>query len=135
MFKAPQQPTGGAEVETHLACSYAVVNLSTRLVAPGLHIDKCIGGAPSRPKVIGFDLTRVGFTIWDSGPGVDPRFEDSLFEMFVTSKPKQDGQGLGLFIIRQLLLNDGCDVVLTKDRNADGRRYKFAVNLSPYLKE
>jgi nitrogen fixation/metabolism regulation signal transduction histidine kinase len=55
--------------------------------------------------------------------------------MFVTAKPKQDGQGLGLFIIRQLLLNDGCDVELTKARNADGRRYKFAVNLSPYLKE
>jgi signal transduction histidine kinase len=92
-------------------------------------------GEQSRPKVIGFDLTRVGFTVWDSGPGVDPRFEDSLFEMFVTAKPKQDGQGLGLFIIRQLLLNDGCDVELTKARNADGRRYKFAVNLSPYLKE
>ena len=88
-----------------------------------------------RPKIIGFDLTRQGFTVWDSGPGVDPRFEDSLFEMFVTAKPKQDGQGLGLFIIRQLLMNDGCDVVLTKDRNADGRRYKFAVNLTPYLKE
>ncbi len=92
-------------------------------------------GEQSRPKIIGFDLTRVGFTIWDSGPGVDPRYEDSLFEMFVTAKPKQDGQGLGLFIIRQLLVNDGCDVVLAKDRNADGRRYKFAVNLSPYLKE
>jgi len=92
-------------------------------------------GEQHRRKVIGFDLTRRGFTIWDSGPGVDPRFEDSLFEMFVTAKPKQDGQGLGLFILRQLLANDGCDVVLLNDINADGRRYKFAVDLTPYLKE
>lgn len=91
-------------------------------------------GEQNRAKVIGFDLTRNGFISWDSGPGVDPKFEESLFEMFVTAKPKQDGQGLGLFIISQLLKNQGCDVALLSDRNAEGRRYKFAVNLNPLLK-
>lgn len=91
-------------------------------------------GDQIRAKIIGFDLTRDGFVIWDSGPGVDPRFEDSLFEMFVTAKPSQDGQGLGLFIIQQLLKNQGCDITLLSERNAEGRRYKFAVNLSPLLK-
>jgi hypothetical protein len=41
---------------------------------------------------------------------------------------------LGLFIIKQLLQIDGCDVVLLNDRNEDGRRYKFAVNLGPLVK-
>jgi signal transduction histidine kinase len=91
-------------------------------------------GEQARPKIVGFDLTRRGFNVWDSGPGVDPRFEDSLFEIFVTAKPKQDGQGLGLFIIQQLLQNEGCDITLLDERNADGRRYKFAVDLSPLLK-
>lgn len=91
-------------------------------------------GEQSRAKVISFQLTRSGFVTWDSGPGVDPKFEESLFEMFVTAKPNQDGQGLGLFIISQLLKNQGCDVTLLDDRNAEGRRYKFSVNLSSLLK-
>ncbi len=91
-------------------------------------------GEQTRPKVIGFDLTRRGFNVWDSGPGVDPRFEKSLFEIFVTAKPNQDGQGLGLFIIQQLLQNEGCDITLLDERNADGRLYKFAVDLTPLVK-
>lgn len=86
------------------------------------------------PKIIGFEFTTEGFNIWDSGPGVDPRFEDSLFEMFVSAKPNQDGQGLGLFIIRQLLQNQGCDIVLLNERNSEQRRFKFAVNLKSLLK-
>jgi signal transduction histidine kinase len=91
-------------------------------------------GEQVRPKILGFDLTRRGFNVWDSGPGVDPRFESSLFEIFVTGKPNQDGQGLGLFIIQQLLQNEGCDVTLLNDRNADGRLYKFSVDLTPLVK-
>jgi signal transduction histidine kinase len=92
------------------------------------------GGEQSRPKIIGFDLTRRGFNVWDSGPGVDPRFEKSIFDIFVSAKPNQDGQGLGLFIIQQLLQNEGCDVALLDERNADGRLYKFAVDLAPLVK-
>jgi len=86
------------------------------------------------PKQINIRLTESGFTVSDSGHGVDPRYEEILFEMFVTAKPDRDGQGLGLFIIKQLLLIDGCDVLLLNDRNEHGRRYKFAVNLAPLVK-
>jgi signal transduction histidine kinase len=87
------------------------------------------------PKQIEIELTKIGVTVSDTGPGVDPRYEESLFEIFVTGKPDRDpGQGLGLFIVRELLHIDGCDVVLLNDRNADGRRYKFAVNLLPLAK-
>ncbi len=81
------------------------------------------------------DLVRDGFVVSDSGPGVDPRYEESLFEIFVTAKPERDeGQGLGLFIARQLLQIDGCDITLLSDRNRMGRRYRFAVNLRPLIK-
>lgn len=92
-------------------------------------------GENLRAKQIKIDLTRDGFVVSDTGPGVDPRYEESLFEIFVTAKPDRDaGQGLGLFIVRQLLQIDGCDVSLLKDRNEDGRRYKFAINLRPLIK-
>ena len=88
-----------------------------------------------RPKKIDIRLTENGFVLSDSGPGVDPRYEESLFDMFVTAKPSRDGgQGLGLFIIRQLLKIDNCDVTLLSDRNEDGRRYKFSVDLKSLVK-
>jgi signal transduction histidine kinase len=89
-----------------------------------------------RPKEIRVELTPQGFSIADSGPGVDPHVEDSLFELFVTGKPAQDpGQGLGLFIIRELLEADGCDIELGPERNPEGRRFRFNVDLSAVLKQ
>jgi signal transduction histidine kinase len=92
-------------------------------------------GKVVRLKKILIRLTENGFVLSDTGPGVEPRYEDSLFDMFVTGKPSRDGgQGLGLFIIRQLLQIDGCDVTLLSERNEDGRRYKFSVDLKPLVK-
>jgi signal transduction histidine kinase len=65
----------------------------------------------------------------DNGPGVDKSVENTLFSPFVTCKPKGKGRGLGLFIIQQLLDDCGCDIVLGQERNMDGRRYKFFLNL------
>ena len=66
----------------------------------------------------------------DNGLGVAPAVEESLFEPFVTMKPKGQGRGLGLFIVRQLLDAIGCFIVLDERRNAYARRYIFAINLS-----
>ena len=66
----------------------------------------------------------------DNGLGVDPTIEEGLFEPFATRKPKGEGRGLGLFIIRQLLDNVGCEVFLDPIRNEYKRRYRFSINLS-----
>jgi len=93
-----------------------------------------ITGQVKRPKEILVELTSGGFIVSDSGPGVDPDYETSLFEIFVTAKPERDtGQGLGLFIATELLRADGCEIMLLPDRNADGRLYRFAVNLHPLV--
>lgn len=87
-----------------------------------------------RPKEITVELTNSGFIVSDSGPGVDPDYETSLFEIFITAKPERDiGQGLGLFIVTELLRIDGCDISLLPEKNADGRRYRFSVNLRPLV--
>lgn len=75
-----------------------------------------------------------GFIISDNGPGVEPKLEESLFELFVTEKPtKSNGQGLGLYITTQLLFLDGCTVELLNDRNDQDRRYRFRVDLSKLI--
>lgn len=66
----------------------------------------------------------------DSGRGVEPAFEGTLFDPFVTAKPKGQGRGLGLFIAAQLLELDGCSIELLPERNSLGRRFRFAINLA-----
>lgn len=66
----------------------------------------------------------------DNGLGVDPTIEEGLFEPFTTRKPKGEGRGLGLFIVRQLLDNVGCEIFLDPIKNEHKRRYRFSINLS-----
>ena len=75
-------------------------------------------------------IQRPWLYVYDNGLGVAPAIEESLFEPFVTMKPKGQGRGLGLFIVRQLLDAVGCFIVLDERRNAYDRRYIFAMNLS-----
>ena len=66
----------------------------------------------------------------DNGLGVDPTIEEGLFEPFATRKPKGEGRGLGLFIVRQLLDSIGCEIILDPIKNEHKRRYRFSINLS-----
>ncbi|NVO18681.1 MAG: ATP-binding protein [Bacteroidetes bacterium] len=68
--------------------------------------------------------------ISDNGYGISPAIENQLFEPFVTTKPKGEGRGLGLFIIQQLLDASGCTLALEPIRNEHKRKYIFAINLS-----
>lgn len=80
-------------------------------------------------------IKRPWLYVYDNGMGVAPAVEESLFEPFVTMKPKGQGRGLGLFIVRQLLDAVGCFIVLDERRNAKDRRYIFAMNLSNIVAE
>lgn len=68
--------------------------------------------------------------ISDNGYGISPAVESQIFEPFVTTKPKGEGRGLGLFIIQQLLDSSGCTIVLEPIKNENKRKYIFAINLS-----
>jgi len=73
----------------------------------------------------------LGLIISDNGPGVEPKLEDSLFDLFVSEKPTEGpGQGLGLYIVMQLLELDGCSIELLPIRNEFGNRHQFRVNLT-----
>lgn len=79
------------------------------------------------------ELKRPYLYVSDSGPGIDPTVENSLFEPFVTTKGKGRGRGLGLYVVQQLLRSDGCEIQLVPDRNVRGRLFKFQINLSGAL--
>ncbi|OQP57602.1 sensor histidine kinase [Niastella populi] len=67
---------------------------------------------------------------YDNGYGIAPAIQNEIFEPFVTTKPKEEGRGLGLFIIQQLLDSSGCLITLEPSLNEHKRRYIFAINLS-----
>lgn len=83
----------------------------------------------SAPRTIDVKLTNEGFVFSDSGPGIAPTVEDSLFELFVSDKPAPTQGGIGLFIVSQLLSAMGGSIILLPERNTAGRRYKFYVDL------
>ena len=68
--------------------------------------------------------------VWDSGAGVKGSIEETLLEPFVTDKPRGYGNGLGLFIVSQLLKRENCSVRLLSARNDAGRRYKFLIDFA-----
>lgn len=82
------------------------------------------------PAGIFVEVTPDGFTWSDSGPGVKPSLEGTIFDAFVSDKPNDEGQGLGLHIITTYLELERCAIRLTDDRNELGRCYKFALNFS-----
>jgi signal transduction histidine kinase len=81
-------------------------------------------------SVVTITATKPRVIVEDSGRGVEPAFEETLFDPFVTAKPKGQGRGLGLFIASQLLELDGCSIELLPDRNRFGRRFRIGLNLS-----
>lgn len=88
---------------------------------------------PTYEPQISIVIDKPWIYIYDNGLGVANSVEDSLFEPFVTTKPRGKGRGLGLFIIRQLLDAVGCSIILEQERNEHKKRYKFAINLSNAL--
>lgn len=67
--------------------------------------------------------------VQDNGPGILPNVADSLFDPFVTTKPGDEGRGLGLFVVRQLLDSERATIRLTDELNDEGRPNTFELDL------
>ncbi|GIP22905.1 ATP-binding protein [Paenibacillus sp. J22TS3] len=61
----------------------------------------------------------------DSGTGIFPFMENTLFQPLESGKEK--GRGMGLYITRQLIRSFGGEIELLKDRNKHGNRFIFAI--------
>lgn len=78
---------------------------------------------------ISIEIDAPRLTVRDNGPGVSPAVQDSLFDAFVTTKPEQQGRGLGLFVVTQLLDSEGAAIQLGEHKNSAGRRDTFELDL------
>lgn len=81
------------------------------------------------------EVSQPFLRIYDNGSGIDPNIEHAIFEPFVTAKAKGQGRGLGLFIVKQLLDSEGCNIGLVPERNHRQRLFKFQIDLRGVLYE
>lgn len=66
------------------------------------------------------------FSVTDDGPGIPPEFQDKVFKMFHTLKPrdKVEGSGMGLAMVKKIVNNAGGIVTLKSD-NQKGTTITF----------
>jgi signal transduction histidine kinase len=63
-------------------------------------------GEQSSPRVeIGAREEEGAVTCWvaDNGIGIDPRYQDKIFELFERLNPEIDGTGVGLTLVRRIV--------------------------------
>ncbi|NTI50968.1 ATP-binding protein [Agrobacterium rhizogenes] len=71
-----------------------------------------LGEVRDRPKTITLGVTFAGLTISNSGPGIDPRDAEGMFEFGASNKP--GGRGMGLYLSRDALRKEGMDIILER---------------------
>ncbi len=65
---------------------------------------------------------RIEIRVSDTGPGIPSEIAQSVFEPFTTTKPRDRGTGLGLFIVREIIEKSGGSITLApSDGGADFR--------------
>jgi signal transduction histidine kinase len=74
-------------------------------------------------REIRLDADQGGFIIENSGPGIERRLADRIFEFGVSLKPS--GRGMGLSISREALRREGYD--LTLEAPGKGNRPRFRI--------
>ncbi len=77
------------------------------------------------------DAAQDVLCVEDNGPGVDPRRADHIFQPFVTSKPADQGRGLGLFISRDMAEHNGWTLSLDAEvgRRRPDRSNMFVIDM------
>lgn len=94
-----------------------------------------VASTKNSTPVITVTIDKPWIYVEDNGEGIDQSVANILFEPFVTRKPKGEGRGLGLFIVRQLLDSYKCDIFLDDNINNKGNRYRFSLNFNEVISE
>ena len=70
---------------------------------------------------------------YDSGTGVFEKYQHTLFNEMESGK--ENGRGMGLYIVRQFLKSFGGEIELLETLNEHGNRYIFEIRMKNSLAE
>ncbi len=72
------------------------------------------------------DGQRIIISVEDNGIGIEPEYQDKIFDLFHTTKPAGRGTGLGLSIVHEILMRLGGNI---KVASVPGKWSRFLVEL------
>lgn len=81
-------------------------------------------------KIVVEKINDSEIVVYDTGTGVLKNMEDILFQPLESGKPNNEGRGMGLYIVQQLLRSFSADIQLLEERNQYDNRYKFLLVLN-----
>ncbi|MCU7841246.1 MAG: ATP-binding protein [Candidatus Thiodiazotropha sp. (ex Troendleina suluensis)] len=81
-------------------------------------------------KTIIVTVVRTGIIWADSGPGIRPSLESSIFDPYISDKPSSEASGLGLHVVSTFLEVERCNIQLSSKRNWLGRKYEFILDMT-----
>jgi signal transduction histidine kinase len=89
-----------------------------------------VGAVQGRARTVELAAQRHGqgqacVTVRDSGPGLDPRFRERVFDAFYTTKPH--GMGMGLAISRTIVETHGGRLWCTPNEGGSGETFHFTI--------
>lgn len=61
------------------------------------------------------DSKYTNLVVADSGPGISPNISEKIFDPFFSTKSKDQGTGIGLFLSRQIIRQFGGDIVVMEN--------------------
>jgi two-component system nitrogen regulation sensor histidine kinase NtrY len=118
-FEAPP-PDLALELDPDLL-TQALLNVLTNAA-------EAAGEASASPEVrlsARADGGRAEILVEDNGPGVPEDLRESIFQPFVTTKPR--GGGIGLNLARQIALSHGGDLAILPPTPGGGARFRFVL--------
>jgi len=90
------------------------------------------GGSPPMVKLFWEQVKEspgmIRYGVEDNGPGVDPAQSDRIFKEFTrVGGEKSEGHGLGLSIVRRIIVRLGGTVAVEPGENGSGSRFTFTL--------
>ncbi len=87
-------------------------------------------GAQSDPRVEVLLRRRDAETVYyvrDNGPGIDPRYQTSVFDLFNRLEPSVDGTGVGLALVKRIVESHGGRVWVESEGQGQGSTFCFTL--------
>lgn len=106
-----------------------ILQVVENFVSNSVYWLKLLASAKKFEPIMSFSIDRLAntFTVTDNGPGIPEERGDEVFNAFFTTKPSDQGRGMGLYIAKKLAEGNAMEIALA-EADEDRIHHGFVVN-------